>query len=1640
MPYKYNPLTKQLDYYEAGIGSITLNNMTDVDTSGATQDQILAYNSSSGTWSPATVSSSGATQLSELSDVDPSGATDNQVLVYDSGSGEWTPSDVVDSSTVYTATSYYVDGDSGDDDNDGSSWANAKKTLDFLYLDGYGAIPRELKADVTVNVRGTVLSRGTDYHTRITGFYGGGKLTIQGETSDEATGLTPTAYDNTSSSQTYHKYMTVAGASWGVNDYRGMFVQFTTPASDTLYPILSNTADTIQTTALPDLAGTETFKIVSLSSILKRATVADPSTPVEYGASNYDFFLIEKCIVSLEIKNIDFLTDNATALVTSALGNSAEGDANTFVSYSLTINQCRLSNWVHTIGSQCQITNSYIESEDNYGISDLQAIYDSVFYSIGGLSNGFFPPYDNYCSVKNVRFSNVRVALWLSNITNINNIEIDSSNEVGVIIYERGELYSSSTYFGPMVFTNNPIAIDIYKGGKLYVEDGLTHYFSGNTQDIRWNFRPNLYATWDQYYTGNKIEDNPLRSSGGTRYTPDEINNDMSFYVDGTSGNDNNDGSSWSEAKKTLDFLAEDATYPLPRIINSDVTVYCKNTIYSSGTTNFAKITGYRGTGSITIIGETTDAQTGLTPTGYDNTRTSLTYHQYIDVAAAGWVVDAYKGGFIVFTDGTSTEWFPILSNTATRLETVALPDLAGTETFKIVTLPTKFKAATTAAPGVPLTYDKFGLNGLLIRDNSLLVKIENIDFGSEFNGNYLNINSCCGTTHNLSATLSEKTTEITKCYSSMIWGITGPYVLRNSYLNATGYGGIVPNSQSHIYMSCIGSSDGNGNGLYFDQSTAKVTVERTRIEDCRFGLILGTSCSVRILYDIVIRGCNVSAISIPSNAVCRMRDNFYGAWIFENNTLGIDLAGGTLHYNISGDYLNYSGNTNDIKTSGNPDEFSDFSDLTAGNRISNLSERTFIIYESGGDWYTQPEYLNSTSGLTATTFQDAIDEVSGTTAADSVSANGFPNRTDSTYSFDDGLRRFSISPTGASYYYYVGGVKYTKTGTDTVDITNTLGMWFIYFDGSTLTATQTWSDSLILEKCLVNLLYWSTTDSEAIYIADERHGLSMSPETHEHLHESIGTVWYEGLGLTSITTDGDGSLDTHAQLGYGSGTIADEDLIFEIAADTIPAQIPMFYMTGSNNEWRRIAATNFPVINYSGGDNLLAYNEWTGVVWQLSEVGNNDYVLTHIIATNDPDQPIIGVVGQNEYPTIATARLGAVEELSYIRNENFPSAEYKTIATVIYQTKTTFTNTPKAITVSTDEGGDYIDWRTTNIAPSTGLTTDHGSLSGLADDDHTQYLLADGTRTASYIQFDITASAPTYSEGLLFYDNDAKTLGLYSKENDVILNLGQEQFVLATNKTGSQINNGQVVYIDSAIGSKPTVALADNTSDSSSRKIIGVATHDIPNNNDGFITTFGLVRELNTNSYDIGDELWLSSTPGAMSNVQDPSPAHAVKIGTVLFKDSSAGIILVSIQNSGDINNLHDVQINGVTDGEILKYNASNSRWENVQSSIIAEDTDVDAGGEIIDTFSASSWDACWWEYVLWNTNSGTSKRAGTVTVTWDESGGTVVYFDSSTNDIGDTTDAVLSAEYEPSGSQIQLIMTTTTDNWSIKVKRRTL
>ena len=309
---------------------------------------------------------------------------------------------------------------------------------------------------------------------------------------------------------------------------------------------------------------------------------------------------------------------------------------------------------------------------------------------------------------------------------------------------------------------------------------------------------------------------------------------------------------------------------------------------------------------------------------------------------------------------------------------------------------------------------------------------------------------------------------------------------------------------------------------------------------------------------------------------------------------------------------------------------------------------------------------------------------------------NGFDDRADSTLSFTDATRTFQISPVGGSFVYYASGARYIKTASDTVVIGDVEGLWYIYYDGDTLSATQTFSDDLIMVHALVAVVRWDATNNEAVLLGDERHGNIMDSITHLYQHNTTGTKYGSGLAITDVTADGTGNLDAHAQIGTSSGVIWDEDIELSIPADAVPASIPLFYREGANGDWRKITATGFIVT--TAGTGRAAYNEWTGAVWQLTEVANNDFVLAHLYAINDINDGYCIIIGQESYATVPAAREGAATELLRLETDGLPTVEFKSVGTLILQTSSSYSNAVKSRVRTTDEGGDYIDWRLVDV------------------------------------------------------------------------------------------------------------------------------------------------------------------------------------------------------------------------------------------------------------------------------------------------------------------------------------------------------
>lgn len=211
------------------------------------------------------------------------------------------------------------------------------------------------------------------------------------------------------------------------------------------------------------------------------------------------------------------------------------------------------------------------------------------------------------------------------------------------------------------------------------------------------------------------------------------------------------------------------------------------------------------------------------------------------------------------------------------------------------------------------------------------------------------------------------------------------------------------------------------------------------------------------------------------------------------------------------------------------------------------------------------------------------------------------------------------------------------------------------------------------------------------------------------------------------------------------------------------------------------------------------------------------------------------------------------------------------------------------------------------------------------------------GIETIDYIQFNTGSIEPAHSTGLLRWNDVDGTYDMHTDISGTILQIGQEMFVKVINKTASPINDGEAVIINGAQGNRPKVILAKADEESTSEGTLGLATANIDINAQGYVTTHGLVRGLNTTGTPVGevwnegDTLFLSPTiAGGITNIPPPSPNHTIVIGTCITSHTNQGIIFVRVINGHELYELHDVHIDSIANNDTLQWNDSNSRWEN--------------------------------------------------------------------------------------------------------------
>lgn len=162
-------------------------------------------------------------------------------------------------------------------------------------------------------------------------------------------------------------------------------------------------------------------------------------------------------------------------------------------------------------------------------------------------------------------------------------------------------------------------------------------------------------------------------------------------------------------------------------------------------------------------------------------------------------------------------------------------------------------------------------------------------------------------------------------------------------------------------------------------------------------------------------------------------------------------------------------------------------------------------------------------------------------------------------------------------------------------------------------------------------------------------------------------------------------------------------------------------------------------------------------------------------------------------------------------------------------------------------------------------------------------------------IDFDANPPAYAYRQGRVAWDALDLTLAIMQNDGveEVVNQIGQEQSMWVRNDTLANIANGAAVYVTGTVGNRPSIANAQANAIATAG-VRGIATQTIGTNDNGFITVFGLVRDINTNAWNEGDYLYLSpTTPGGLTNTP-PTSGYNVRVGLVLKKSTGAGVIFV--------------------------------------------------------------------------------------------------------------------------------------------------
>jgi len=398
-------------------------------------------------------------------------------------------------------------------------------------------------------------------------------------------------------------------------------------------------------------------------------------------------------------------------------------------------------------------------------------------------------------------------------------------------------------------------------------------------------------------------------------------------------------------------------------------------------------------------------------------------------------------------------------------------------------------------------------------------------------------------------------------------------------------------------------------------------------------------------------------------------------------------------------------------------------------------------------------------------------------------------------------------------------------------------------------------------------------------------------------IDDFIAQLPTSGIVLTTVGTSGPATLTGNTlnipnyATGGGSGTVTSVGLVLGVSGNDI--NVSSSPVTSSGD-----IILNIPIASATKTGKLSS-TDWTTFNNKQNALGYTpankagDTFTGPISATN-----LSGTNTGDETQTSIKTKLGAA---STSADGYLTAADWTTFNNKVDSTRSISTTAPLS------GGGDLSTNRTLSISQASAISDGY-----LSTTDWATFNSKQGAITLTTVG---STGPATFGANILNIPDYSAGSGIASVIREDV-------------KLGESVATGQAVYVFSADGTNVIVKKADNTSEATSSKTLGLIVQGGALNFQTQVVTEGKLSGLDTSMATVGDPVWLGTNGNLLYGlINKPyAPAHLVYIGVVTRVNSSNGEIFVHVQNGFELKEIHDVDLITTPPiaNDILGYNGS--------------------------------------------------------------------------------------------------------------------